>query len=57
MNKESRGEAEAKVTKAIIKLERDYLGRGTSDACTFFANDMILLRLCGILTPAESRQT
>jgi uncharacterized protein YbcI len=55
MKKRTRGEAEAEFTKAIIKLERDYLGRGPSDARTFFINDMIVVRLRGILTPAESR--
>ena len=51
----TRGQAEAEFTKAIIKLEKDYLGRGPSDARTFFLNDMIVIRLRGILTPAESR--
>ncbi len=49
----TRGEAEAALTRAIIKLEKDYLGRGPSDARTFFIEDMIVIRLRGILTPAE----
>jgi uncharacterized protein YbcI len=53
MKKKTRGENEAEFTKAIIKLEREYLGRGPSDARTFFVNDMIVVRLRGILTPAE----
>ena len=53
MKRKTRGEAEAEFTKAIIKLERDYLGRGPSDARTFFLNDLIVVRLRGILTPAE----
>ncbi len=55
MRKKTQGEAEAEFTKAIIKLEREYLGRGPSDARTFFLNDMIIVRLRGILTPAEVR--
>lgn len=55
MKKKSRGEAEAEFTVAIIKLEKEYLGRGPSDARTFFVNDMIVVRLRGILTPAEAR--
>lgn len=51
--RKTRGETEAEFTKAIIKLEKDYLGRGPADARTFFLNDMILVRLRGILTPAE----
>lgn len=51
--KYTRGEREAEFTKAIIKFEKEYLGRGPADARTFFINDMILVRLRGILTPAE----
>lgn len=51
----TRGQAEAEFTRAIIKLEKDYLGRGPSDARTFFLSDMIVIRLRGILTPAEAK--
>ncbi len=51
--KYTRGEREAEFTKAIIKFEKEYLGRGPADARTFFIDDMILVRLRGILTPAE----
>jgi uncharacterized protein YbcI len=51
--KKSRGESEAEFSKAIIKFEKEYLGRGPLEARTFFINDMILIRLRGILTPAE----
>jgi uncharacterized protein YbcI len=53
--RKTRGEAEAEFTKAIIKFEKEYLGRGPLDARTFFINDMILVRLRGILTPAEMK--
>jgi uncharacterized protein YbcI len=51
--KRSRGEAEAEFTKAVIKFEKEYLGRGPLEARTFFIHDMILVRLRGILSPAE----
>ena len=53
MKKRTRGEAEAEFTKAMIRLEKDYFWRGPSDARTYFLNDMIVVRLRGILTPAE----
>lgn len=53
MPQHTRGEMEAKFTRAVIKFEKDYLGRGPLDARTFFVNDMILIRLRGVLTPAE----
>ena len=55
MNGITKGQAEAAFTKAIIKFEKEYLGRGPLDARTFFIKDMILVRLRGILTPAEQR--
>lgn len=51
----SRGQLEAEFTRAVIKFEKEYLGRGPVDARTFFIQDMVLVRLRGILTPAEAR--
>jgi uncharacterized protein YbcI len=51
----TQGELEAEFTKAIIKLEKEYLGRGPLDARTFFIDDMILVRLRGVLTQAEKK--
>ena len=51
----TRGEMEAELTKAIIKLEKEYLGRGPLDARTFFVDDMVIFRLRGVLTQAEQK--
>jgi uncharacterized protein YbcI len=51
----TRGEIEAEITQAIVKFEKEYLGRGPLDARTFLVNDMILTRLRGILSPADSK--
>jgi len=53
--KKTRGEHEAEFTKAMIKFEKEYLGRGPQDIKTMFLGDMILVRLRGILTPAEMK--
>jgi uncharacterized protein YbcI len=55
MVRKTRGRLEADFTKAIIKFEKEYLGRGPEEARTFFIQDMILVRLQGILTPAEAK--
>lgn len=55
MVRKTRGQLEAEFTRAIIKFEKEYLGRGPADAQTFFIQDIILVRLKGILTPAEAR--
>ncbi|MCB0155987.1 MAG: DUF2294 domain-containing protein [Anaerolineae bacterium] len=49
----TRGELEAQFTKAIIQLEKEHFGRGPLEARTFFVTDMVLVRLKGVLTPAE----
>jgi len=51
----TRGEIEAEMTQAIVKFEKEFLGRGPLDARTFFINDMILIRLKGVITPAERK--
>lgn len=51
----TRGMVEAEFTRAIIQFEREYLGRGPLDARTIFLNDMILVRLKGLMTPAEQK--
>jgi uncharacterized protein YbcI len=55
MKTKTRGEAEAEITRAIIKFEKEYLGRGPVDAHTFFVNDMILIRLRGLLTAGDRK--
>ena len=49
------GQIEAELTKAIVRFEKEYLGRGPKDARTYIIDDMIFIRLQGILTPAEQK--
>ena len=44
---------EAEVSQAVVKYEREYMGRGPTDARTHLLRDMVIVRLKGILTPAE----
>jgi len=55
MKSKTRGEAEAELSQAVVKFEKEYLGRGPLDARTFFVNDMILIRLRGILNAADRK--
>jgi uncharacterized protein YbcI len=55
MNQKTQGQLEDDFTKAIIKFEKEYLGRGPKDARTYLINDMILVRIRGIITPAEAK--
>src|SRR3990172_6189553 len=53
MSQPTRGEVEASLANAIIQFEKDHLGRGPAEARVFIVEDMILVRLRGVLTPAE----
>jgi len=47
------GEIEAQISEAIIKFEKEFMGRGPLEAKTYILDDMILVRLKGVLTKAE----
>ncbi|MCU0609040.1 MAG: DUF2294 domain-containing protein [Chitinispirillaceae bacterium] len=49
----TRGEAEAEISQAITKFEREYMGRGPEDLKTHIFDDVVFVRLQGVLTPAE----
>ncbi len=51
----SKGRLEADISEAIIKFEREYMGRGPESARTYILDDLIVVRLQGVLTPAETQ--
>ncbi len=51
----TKGELEAEISEAIIKFEKEYMGRGPDETKTYIIDDMILVRLKGVLTPAEKQ--
>jgi uncharacterized protein YbcI len=44
---------EAEISKAITRFEKTHMGRGPVDVRTHIVQDMLLIRLQGLLTPAE----
>jgi uncharacterized protein YbcI len=46
-------EKEREISKAIVRFEKEFMGRGPLDARTFIIEDMVLVRLKNVLTPAE----
>ena len=52
-NELTRGEAETAVRNAVIKFEQEFMGRGPMDVKAFIIRDLVLVRLKGVLTPAE----
>ena len=49
------GEIEASLANAVIRFEKEQLGRGPAETRVFFVEDMIVVRLRGVLTPAETK--
>jgi len=51
----TKGQLEAEISEAIIKFEKEYMGRGPDETKTHIIDDMVLVRLRGVLTPAEKQ--
>lgn len=51
----TRGELEAEISEAVIKFEREFMGRGPEEAKTYLIDEMVLVRLRGVLMPAEKQ--
>jgi uncharacterized protein YbcI len=49
----TKGQIEAEIGEAVVKFEREYMGRGPQEARSYLLGDMILVRMRGVLTPAE----
>lgn len=49
----TKGEVEAAIRNAVIKFEQEFMGRGPDDVRAFIVPDMVVVRLKGVLTPAE----
>lgn len=51
--KKSKVQIESEVSEAIIRFEKEYMGRGPVETRTYLLEDMILVRLSNVLTKAE----
>jgi len=51
----SKGQLEADISEALIKFEKEYMGRGPEQTKTYIIGDMIVIRLQRVLTPAEQQ--
>jgi len=57
LNMKTKGEIEAEISRAIVQFEIDYMGRGPKESCTHIVEDLVVVRLKGVLTPAEEQLT
>ena len=51
----TKGQVEAEISEAVTKFEKEYMGRGPLETKTYLIDDMIIVRLKGVLTKAEYR--
>ena len=49
----SQGEIEAAICDGLRRFEQDYMGRGPKDVHAHLINDLLVVRLQGVLTAAE----
>lgn len=53
--KKTKGQLEADISNALTQFEKEHMGRGPRESRSFIIQDMILIRLKGVLTPAEEK--
>lgn len=53
----TKGQIEAEISDAMVKLQRERTGRGPTQAHTYIIHDMIVVRMQEVLTPAERQLT
>jgi uncharacterized protein YbcI len=53
----TKGQLEADISDAMVKLQRERTGRGPTQAHAYIIHDMIVVRMQEVLTPAERQLT
>jgi len=51
--KKSKGQIESEISEAVIRFEKEFMGRGPVETKTYLIDDLVLVRLRGVMTPAE----
>ena len=51
----TKGEIEAAICQGITRFEQEYRGRGPKDIHAYLHGDFVVVRLQGLLTPAEQQ--
>ncbi len=51
----TQGELEAAICEGMIRFEHDYMGRGPKDIHAHLLDDLLVVRLQGVLTAAEQQ--
>jgi uncharacterized protein YbcI len=49
----TKGQLESEISEAITKFEKEHMGRGPLETRTYIIDNMVIVRLKGVLTKAE----
>ena len=49
----SQGEIESAICEGVTRFEQEYMGRGPKDIRAYILDDLLVVRLTGVLTAAE----
>ena len=53
MKNGTKGQLESQICEAVIKFEKDFMGRGPLETKAYIIDDLVLVRLRKVLTQAE----
>lgn len=53
MSAKTKGQYESEISEAVIKFEKEFMGRGPLETKTYIIDDIVLVRLKNVLTQAE----
>jgi len=51
----TQGEIESAICEGVSRFEQEYMGRGPKDIHAYLINDLVVVRLQGVLTAAEQQ--
>jgi uncharacterized protein YbcI len=54
-SRKTTGEREAEISQAFIRFEKEFMGRGPLEAKSYILDDLVVVRLKGVLTPSEMK--
>jgi uncharacterized protein YbcI len=55
MAAKKKGQLESEISEAVIQFEKEYMGRGPTETKTYILEDLVIIRLKGVLTRAEQQ--
>ena len=53
--KKNRNDLEIQISSTLVHVEKEYMGRGPVDIKTYLFDDIVFIRLKGVLTKAETQ--